>query len=241
MQRMALALVVLTAVVSFAAADDVPGSYLIRSVVDKGGGVSLQSVPYEPQPGDMVFFNDHSKKWGLLYKMVGSDAPYHSGLVFRKPDGKCAIVESGPDDTQWCRILELTPRLQGFKGTIHIRRVKTPLTKEQEAVHTAWCLEQEGKRYAFWRLLLQATPIRCRGPLRCQYFGKTYANRDRWLCAELVVAGNTHVGLFDPTKHFANSIYPRDIIYDDVHDISANFHPAEVWTPYPLVDRPEKQ
>jgi hypothetical protein len=237
MQRMALALVVVAAFTGFAAADDEPGSYLIQPYVAEGGKVSIRSFPYEPNPGDMVFFNDHSKKWGLLYKLVGSDAPYHAGLVFRKPDGQCAFLESGPDDTQWCRIMEIKPRLENFKGTVHIRRVKTPLTKEQEAVHTDWCMQQEGKRYAFWRLLLQATPFRSRSPLRREYFGKTYENRDRWLCAELVIAGNAHVGLFDRDKHRANSMYPRDIFYDDVYDLSAHFHPAEMWSPLPISDK----
>ena len=59
------------------------------------------------------------------------------------------------------------------------------------------------------------------------------------MCAELAVAGGTIAGLFDPKKHPGNAIYPRDILLDDFYDISATYHEAELWCPYPLT--PEAQ
>src|SRR4051794_39554704 len=84
--------------------------HLLHHVRSPNGNWHQDSTPYSPREGDMVFFNDHSVKWGLLYKLVGSDAPYHVGLVFKKPDGRCAIAEAGPNDTLYCRVLELAPR-----------------------------------------------------------------------------------------------------------------------------------
>jgi hypothetical protein len=170
----------------------------------------------------------------VLYKMVGSDGPYHAALVFRKSDGEFATAEAGPNDTLHCRVLALTPRLQEFPGTIHIRRVKAPLAKDREETLANWAQAQEGKRYALGRLLLQATPVRCRGPVRRDLFGATYTDRSSYMCAELAVAGGTVVGLFDSAKQPGNAIYPRDIIYDDNYDISANYHGAEMWSAYPL-------
>lgn len=189
------------------------------------------SASYQPREGDLVFFDDHSWKWGVLYKLAGSDAPYHTGMVVKRPSGAWAILEAGPDDTRWCRVLDLSPRLHQFQGEILIRQVRTPLGPEQSAGLTKFAMEQDGKRYAVCRLLLQGTPFRCRMPLRRSLFGATHLDRSSWLCAELVVAAGTTVGLFQPTVHKANSIYPRDIIRDDHYDLSAVFHSAVQWQP----------
>ncbi|MEI7683957.1 MAG: hypothetical protein WCL32_02950 [Planctomycetota bacterium] len=208
--------------------------HLLHHVRDERGDWRQRSTPYTPHEGDMVFFNDHSVKWGILYKIVGSDAPYHVGLIFKKPDGVCAIAEAGPNDTLTCRVLELSPRLHGWEHTLLIRRCKKKLTAEQSTEMTNWAMAQDGKRYALGRLLLQATPVRCRGPLRRGYFGATYTDRDAYLCAELVIAGGTVGGIFDPQVHKANTIYPRDVVQDDIHDLSALYHEARVWLPRTL-------
>ncbi len=210
---------------------------LLHHVRGDQGVWHQKSAPYVPGEGDMVFFNDHSAKWGMLYKMVGSDAPYHIGLIFKKPDGQCAICEAGPNDTLKCRVLELAPRLQGWEHTLLIRVCKKTLTPEQSAAMTQWCLDQNGKRYALGRLLLQATPVRCRAPLRKSVFGATYTDRDSYLCAELVIAGGTVGGIFDPQKQKGNTIYPRDVVQDDIHDLSALYHEARVWVPQPIGQR----
>ena len=221
-------------VAGFASAQDRPSSYLVEHVNLPNGSFKSRTVPYEPHAGDLLFFNDYKMHWVYLYKMVGSDGPYHAALVFRKPDGEFATVEAGPNDTLHCRVLPLLPRLQEFPGTIHVRRVKTPLTKEREEALAAWAHEQDGKRYAICRLLLQGTVFRVRAPLRKELFGATYTDRCSYLCAELAVAGGTVAGLFDPARHKANSIYPRDIIFNDVNDLSATYHDAEMWSAYPL-------
>jgi hypothetical protein len=211
--------------------------HLLVHVRDDRGEWHQRSTPYIPREGDMVFFNDHSVKWGVLYKLVGSDAPYHVGLVFKKPDGQCAIAEAGPNDTLRCRVLELAPRLYGWEHSLQIRSCKKTLTPEQSANMTRWALAQDGKRYALGRLLLQATPVRCRAPLRKTFFGATYVDRDSYLCAELVIAGGTVGGVFDPQLHKGNTIYPRDIVQDDIHDLRAIYHEAQFWLPQKLSDR----
>lgn len=208
--------------------------HLMEHVRNQDGQWHQRTTPYVPREGDMVFFNDHSVKWGLLYKMVGSDSPFHVGLIFKRPDGTCAIAEAGPNDTLHCRVLDLAPRLHGWEHTLLIRRCKKQLTADQSAAMTKWSMEQDGKRYALGRLLLQATPVRCRAPLRRSIFGATYTDRDSYLCAELVIAGGTVGGIFDPSRHKANTIYPRDIVQNDVHDLADLYHDAQVWLPTPL-------
>lgn len=213
---------------------DRPGSYVVQHVKTADGRYVTQTAPYEPRAGDLLFFDEYKPHWVVLYKLVGSDGPHHSALVFKKADGEFCTVEAGPNDTLHCRILPLLPRLQDFKGTLHIRRVKTPVSAEREEALAKWAAEQDGKRYALGRLFLQTTPFRCRGPVRRDLFGATYVDRCSYMCAELAVAGGTVAGLFDPFKHPGNSIYPRDLIYDDAFNISASYHDAELWSAYPL-------
>ena len=237
MRAAILSVALICCVTDRATAQDKPGSYLVQHTANLDGRFVTRTVPYEPCAGDLVFFNDYKAHWIFLYKMVGTEGPYHAALVFRKADGEFATVEAGPNDTLHCRVLPLTPRLQDFHGTIHIRRVKTPLTKEKEESLAQWAHAQDGKRYALGRLLLQGTPVRVRGPLRKDYFGATYTDRISYLCAELAVAGGTVVGLFDPAKQPGNAIYPRDIIFNDKYDLSATYHDAQMWSAYPLHER----
>lgn len=218
-----------------------PATYgqLLEHVREPNGEWRQRSTSYVPREGDMVFFDDHSVKWGILYKLVGSDRPYHAALVFKRPDGSYATAEAGPNDTLNCRVIDLTTRLHGWEHTLQIRRCKKTLTPEQSAAMTEWALAQDGKRYALGRLLLQATPVRCRGPLRRSYFGATYTDRDAYLCAELVIAAGTIGGIFDPQLHKGNTIYPRDIVQNDIHDLSALYHDAQIWLPQPLANAAE--
>src|SRR5205085_2545494 len=126
-----------------------------------------------------------------LYKFVGSGPPFHSGLIVPLPDGTPAIIESGPDDTMWVRILAMPSRLQGFQGDVWIRPVRNPLPPETCAKMADWAVKQEHKHYALGRLLLQATPCRCRSDWQLKLFGCTKVDRGRFLCSELVVAGDT--------------------------------------------------
>lgn len=223
-----------------ATAQDCPESigHLVRHVRLTDGTWRQVSEPYLPREGDLVFFNDHSTKWGILYKLVGSDWPYHVGLVFKRPDGRCGIVEAGPNDTLKCRVLELAPRLYGWEHTLYIRRCKVGLSPESSRAMTEWCMSQDLKRYALGRLLLQGTAVRARGPVRRALFGATYTDRDAYLCAELAVAGATVAGILDPRVHKANTIYPRDIIFNDVYDLGDRYDEARVWIPQPVAAEP---
>jgi hypothetical protein len=210
------------------------GSYLVEHVKAADGKYITRTVPYEPHAGDLLFFDEYKLHWVYLYKLVGSDGPHHSALIYRKSNGEFGTAEAGPNDTLRCKVLDLLPRLQGFDGTLHIRRVKTPISKEREEALEQWAEAQAGKRYALGRLALQLTPIRCRGPVRRDIFGQTYTDRSSYMCAELAMAGGTVAGLFDPIKTPGNAIYPRDIIYNDKYDLSATHHEVQLWTAYPL-------
>ena len=200
---------------------------------DGHGGACKTVEPYRPRQGDILFFDDMSKFWEFLYWLGHTAPPFHTGIVFKKPDGTCAILESGPDDTLYVYLLDVGPRLHTFEGVIQVRRCKVALTAEQSATLTRFALAQEGKRYAMWRLLLQGTPIKTRGgPLRLK-LAKTHFDRQRWLCTEIVVAAAELVGLMDPAVIKATNTYPLDIVDDHMYTLLPVYEEAAYWSPHP--------
>lgn len=191
-------------------------------------------IPYAPREGDLVFYDDRSFFWTVLFTWVGSGPPLHMGIVVKKSDDALAILEAGPDDTVWVSLLDLDKRLRQFAqdypgGAITIRRCKKALSKEQSAALTKFAHAQDGKRYAVGRLLLEGTCLRVRGPIRERVLGGTYLDRDSWMCAELAVAAASRVKLIDGAAIKANATYPRDIVDNQRHDLRASWHDPAVW------------
>jgi hypothetical protein len=191
--------------------------------------------PYMPREGDLVFYDDRSVVWTPLFAMAGTGPPLHMGMVVRKADGSFAVLEAGPDDAVWVKLLDLGPRLKQFhddfpRGTISIRRCKVPLTAERSAALTNFANAQNGKRYAVLRLLAQGTSLRARGPL-APMLAKTDLTRDSWMCSELSVACAAVAGLLDGNQIHANATYPRDLVNNEYHDLGATWEGAAEWRP----------
>ncbi len=192
--------------------------------------------PYAPREGDLIFYDDHSRVWMKLFEAAGTGPPLHMGIVVRRRDGTLAVLEAGPDDTVWVDLRPLVPRLHQFynefNGTITIRRSKVALDRFQSRALTRFAEAQNGKRYAVLRLLAQGTALRSRGPLEA-LLGKTYTDRDSWICSELAMAGAAVVGLIDPEVVHANSVYPRDLVDDHRYNLGTSWHDAAEWRPVP--------
>jgi len=214
-----------------ALADDFGSLKLERK--NKAGKIEHETLPYVPREGDLVFYDDRNAIWTLLFAYAGTGSPLHMGIVVKKTDGTLAVLEAGPDDTIWVNLLDLDKRLpqfqRDFDGPITIRRCKQELTADQSKALTKFAHAQDGKRYAIGRLLLQGTMFRSRGPVREMFLGKTYLDRDSWICSELAVAAGTVVDLFDAKKVYANVCYPRDLVDNERHDLSATWHEAATW------------
>jgi hypothetical protein len=193
--------------------------------VPRGSGAA---VAYQPREGDLVFYDDHKLVWTLLFAYAGTGSPLHVGIVVKKADGRLAVLEAGPDDTVWVDLIDLVPRLEKFQGTVTIRRCKKELTRAQSLALSRFALQQEGKRYAVLRLLLQGTWLRPRGPLGLLY-AKTYLDRDSWICSELAVAASVVAGLLERGRVPANATYPRDLVDNRRYDLSAVWHDPAEW------------
>ena len=209
---------------------DRPASFLFKMKVEPDKTVRFAGVPYCPQEGDILLFDDHNPWITKLYKLCGTGGPLHAGIVFTRPDGKPAILEAGPNFNLKVMVTEIGERLPEYKGMVLVRQLKTPLSAEQSKKLTEFCQAQEGKLYAVGRLVLQGTPLKARGKLT-GLLGKTSLDRDRWICSELVVAAAAAAGVLDGKTFPANGIYPRDLAYDEHFNLSPVYDRPALWYP----------
>src|SRR5262249_35844590 len=202
-------------------------------VPHKGTLKNFCDVPYFPQPGDMLFYDDKIPLHHIAYKVAGTDAPTHASIAFEAPDHHTVLLElTGPRAIfATVQVMEADPRLRDYSGRIIMRRLRQPLLPEQSAALTDFALAQEGKGFATGRGLLQLTPFRARFGLRRCLFAHTYFDRCRWLCSELVVAAATAAGVLDCDSYPANAIYPRDLAFDETIDLSSIYEPPVEWRP----------
>ena len=221
------------AAVRSASADEV--GFLKSERKNAKGAVEHEILAYEPREGDLVFYDDHHPVWSVLFAYAGTGSPLHMGIVVKKPDGKLAVLEAGPDDSIRVKLLDLDKRLpqfqEDFKGLIRIRRCRKMLAEEESKALTKFAVAQNGKGYAVGRLLLQGTPFRERGQKDDMAKGKTILDRDRWICSELAVAAGAVAKLLDPNVVHSTVAYPRDLVDNARYDLSGSWHDAAVWLP----------
>jgi len=195
----------------------------------------LDVVPYLPQPGDILLFDDENPIYHFLFTVGGSGPPVHVAIVFAWEDGSPALLDlTGPTvKAAKVSLLQVLPRLQNYHGVIMVRRPRQPLTVQQRTDLRRFAQTQQGKEFAYYRMLLQGTPFCCRTGLRHWLFAGTCMDRTRWLCSELVVAAATAAHLLDSKSFPANSMYPRDLAYDEHYDLSGIYQSPVLWVPDP--------
>jgi hypothetical protein len=185
-----------------------------------------QPRAYLPQPGDIMMYTDDNRFWTITHNLALAFQPHGSGIVVERPDGSLGILEAGPNDTLFVRILDVLPHLCEYeaKGPVWIRRRRTPLTPEQCACLTEFAMRQEGKRFALIRLGGQLTLLRTRGPLRTYFVGKPHGDRDSYFCSELVTETCVAAGLIDAHTARPAATYPHDLFFDHSLNLYLNRH-----------------
>ncbi len=184
---------------------------------------------------------DGSMFWRITHYLALAFDPNGSGIVVARPDGSLAVLEAGPNDSMWIRVVDLLPHLREYadQGKVWIRKRRVPLTAEESAQLTAFAMAQENKLFALQRLGVQLTPFRTRGPLRTRFVGKPHGgNRISYFCSELVCEACVAAGLLDPERTRPSATYPHDLFFGrswnpfiDKHlDVNAGWYPPARWT-----------
>ena len=221
-------------------------SYLYQPVFAEDYVIRGPARAYQPQAGDIVMSADGSKFWTLMHNLAGTSHPTHSMIVFAMPDGRPAILEGGPHDTLKCRALEAVPHMTSYeaKGRVWVRRRACPLTPEQSARLTEFCLYVNGRDFSLRRLAVQLTPFRTRGPVKTMFVGKPHGpDREAYFCSELVCEACVYAGLMDPATTRPSATYPRDLFFGDSKNpylhhhigvINGPWDPPARWTSCPI-------
>lgn len=221
-------------------------SFLYQPAYAEDHIIRLPAQPYMVQPGDIVMSADGSLFWKLTHNLAGTSHPTHSMIVFAMPDGRPAILEGGPHDTLKCRVLEAIPHMASYEaeGRVWVRRRACPLTPEQSARLTEFCLALDGRSFSLRRLAMQLTPFRTRGPIRTAFLGKPHGmTRDAYFCSELVCEACVYAGLMDPRTTRPSATYPRDLFFGDslnpylhrhLGAMNGPWNPPARWTSCPI-------
>jgi hypothetical protein len=190
------------------------GGYLYEPCYSIDRAFHGKPRPYLPQPGDVMLATNDKIRSKIEHNVALAFEPHHSAIIFNRPDGTPAILEAGPFDTFWINVMDLS-HLKRYEeiGPVWIRQRKTPLTKEQSECLTAFCMRQDGKRFALGRLALQWTPLRPRGLLTA-HRGRPHGDRNSYYCAELVMEACVAAGLVDAATARPSATYPHDMFFD---------------------------
>jgi hypothetical protein len=222
--------------------DTIPaaGSYLYQPAFSLDDNLRAPAEPYVPQPGDIFLATDQALWARAGHWFAGGAGVHHSGIVFRRSDGRIALVEAGPFNSIQVEVMDPVEHMRAHVQAgdkVWVRRRRAPLTPEQSAALTAFVERQDGKPFAVLRLLGQTTPFRSRGPLRTWFVGKPHGERDRFFCSELVVESCVAAGLMDATTARPAATYPRDLffgrslnLYLDKHLNLDEWEPPARWT-----------
>src|ERR1700681_3518908 len=74
------------------------GSFLYQPAYALDEELRLPAEQYHPQPGDIFLCTDRLWYWQIGFNLAFTGHPHHSGVVIARPDGRLAILESGPHD-----------------------------------------------------------------------------------------------------------------------------------------------
>jgi hypothetical protein len=222
-------------------------TYLCQPAAEIDDVLRGPAVEYVPQPGDIFLSTDKSRIVQTGHSCALSGAPHHSGILFARPDGTVAVLESGPFNGLKVGIVDLHDELLGHEKRgekVWIRRRRVPLTPEQCERLTAWAMAQEGKWFAGLRMCGQLTLFRSRGPLRTFFMGGPHGPRWSYFCSELVMESCVAAGLVAAADARPSATYPRDLFFDSSNNpfldrhrcLAADWHPPARWVSQPVGD-----
>jgi hypothetical protein len=210
--------------------------YLYQPAFEVPGELRGPRRPYHPQAGDIFLSSDQLRIAVVGHMLVGSQGVHHSGLIILRPDGRPATLEAAPHHVRWIRVLDIDDNMRRYQeegNSVWIRQRKTPLTAEQSKLLTEFAMNQDGKKFAWERVMMQVTPFRARSHLRNTSMGEPHGERRRYFCSELALETLLAAGLLDPERTRPSATYPGDLFYgaSDNSFINENLQINEFWEP----------
>jgi hypothetical protein len=198
--------------------------------------------PYQPQPGDLMFSSDHRFASLMGHYLSRSGPPNHSMIVFRRSDGRLAVLESGAYGNLRLGVdaaeVDEHLRIYAGMGSIWVRCRRAPLTPEQSAALTEFAEAELGKPFARLRVYAQLTPIRSRGMLRTAVLGRPNADKTKYFCSELVMNAMVAACMVPAPTARPSATFPRDMFFGrsfnrfvnrGVETINGDWEPPAHW------------
>jgi hypothetical protein len=222
------------------------GSYLYQPASCLDDKLRLPAVPYCIQPGDICLAIGTHKASQIVHKIFAGGLPNHSMIAFATPCGQVAILEAGPNGELIVRAREAMAHLQSYEcvgSPVWVRRRCTPLTPEQSACLTQYCMAHDETPFAKLRVGIQATPFRSRMPIRTIWAGKPDPNKPKYFCSELVLNSLIVAGVIDGKPMRPTATYPSDLFYNEsrnrmvnrsLRELECDWAPPARWTSCPI-------
>jgi hypothetical protein len=218
---------------------EAPFGFTYAPARDLARVVRYPAMRYDPRPGDVINMSDPTFASKAIYALALTGAPGHIGIVVRQPDGRFGILEAGFNGSLTTRYVPLDYRLAQYPGAVWVRRLRSPLTPDQDARLTEFAVRVDNTRYNLIAAKLQLTPLRNRGPLRTAVLGQTKGPDHPLFCSEAVVEALVYCGAIDSRTARPGATYPRDLFFDHSINPFVNRHPPlaagwdipALWTP----------
>jgi hypothetical protein len=221
------------------------GSYLYQPASCLDDKLRLPAVPYSIQPGDICLAIGTHRASQIVHKIFAGGLPNHSMIAFATTDGQVAILEAGPNGVLVVRAREAMAHLLSYEcegSPVWVRRRGSPLTPEQSACLTRYCLAHDETRFAGLRVGIQATPFRSRMPIRTVWAGRPDPDKPKYFCSELVLNSLIVAGVIDGRPMRPSATYPSDLFYNEsknrmvnrsLREIGCEWAPPARWTSCP--------
>ncbi len=196
-------------------------------VCGEDGHEYLQLQPFDPKPGDMVFFRANNFVENVLYFLSCAGGPTHCGMVVARQDGSLGLLEA-PGSKYPVMLSDIPSRLSFYNGRVWVRRLRCPLTAEQSANLTAFACAQEGKRFDTIGIFRPIFGFPKRGPLMGSMTCREM-DQPRWFCSALVTAAGVAAGIFDPDVVRPLFTDPQDLMKDRCLNLSTCYERYVPW------------
>jgi hypothetical protein len=167
-------------------------------------------------------------------------------IAFAMPDGQMGVLEAGPHSVLIVVVKEAVEQLKSYEddgSPVWVRRRRTPLTPEQSACLTQYCMAHDNTKFAAFRMGMQATPFRSRMPLRTVWAGKPDANKSKYFCSELVLNSLIVAGVIDGQPMRPSATFPSDLFHNEsrnrmvnrsLRELECDWAPPARWTSCPI-------